>query len=201
MRKCVCLLLCLLLALPLGGQCEAMDDQAQWFHDQSRALAVLMGEAAQNADYTGLYASGAIQEKATALGRMDFDAPLRLLLWQGEALDQALRQMADAADLALSPALRQQARRRMLNAVPSALAGYAGAENLAAATILTMETACAAPEWLRGDALALLEYGGDTAVMVCFFLLDTGVAVISAMPVSQAAAAENLPEASAQYSF
>ena len=37
--------------------------------------------------------------------------------------------------------------------------------------------------------------------MVCFFLLDTGVAVISAMPVSQAAAAENLPEASAQYSF
>ena len=89
----------------------------------------------------------------------------------------------------------------MLNAVPSTLAGYAGAENLAAAAILTMETACAAPEWLRGDALVLLEYGGDTAVMVCFSLLDTGVVIISAMPVSQAAAAENLPEASAQYSF
>lgn len=202
MKRWMCLLACLLLALPAVGCGEEMDASAQWLYTQSLTLADWIGQAAGNRAYVSMYTVGeTIQEKIAAVGEMDFSAPVAMTICGETEFSALLEQMDAEMTGTLSAQLHQQMERRMLCAIPSMLAGYQGAETLAALNILVMETACAAPEWMQGGMMTVLEYGGDYAVMVCFFSLDNGTVLISAMPAPQSAWEEILPETAMRYSL
>lgn len=179
MKRLLCLVLALCLLLGLCG-CQfitkeiierdvtAADDQALYEHGME--LAGLLEDMLSTPEYFNMMSgSQAISDIITPLMRSDLSEPesAYMVVLPEEALP-GLMSAAEVDMSGFSDGLRDFMLRRMQNSVPTILNSQAGAETLAAASILTVSDSWPG-EILEMGCYMLLMYPDACPVMVSFY--------------------------------
>ena len=179
MKRAILLFLILsLCALPVLGE-TATDPLL----DQAVALARRLGELAACEDYVAAYsASPAIDKIVAVWAAGDYSSPatVQRATLEPEAILTLITALTGAAPSSgLSETAYEELSRRLLNSLPSMVNGTAGTETIAAASIMTIQTAflceaCDAP------TLYILSYAHGTPVSVTFQPYEDGAVLAQA---------------------
>ena len=149
--------------------------------EQAVALASRLGELAASEGYVAAYgASSAVGEIVAEWAKGDYGAPAaihRATLDPDKALSLVAGLSGTDAPFGLSETAYEELSRRMLGSLASMINGTAGAETIAAASLMTVQTAMVC-ESCDAPTLYVLRYERGTPVAVTFQPCQDGAALV-----------------------